>query len=91
MTKKELIEAIQNRETEMYIGTLNDELRFGSDSATCKTSRTAWNSIFKLMIELDIPTDPKPEAYNRISELVVAIYRKNRLLLKEDNQIEPPM
>ena len=68
MTKKEMIEIIQQREAEAFLQLKLDEKMFGVDNKITSRSRTEWAKINGLMEDLEIkPNNLLPENQKAIS------------------------
>ena len=62
MTKKQMIEIIQQKEAELFLTLKVDENMFGTENNITSKSRSDWNIIYTLMGELEIePNSSLPE------------------------------
>ena len=57
MTKKQMIEIIQQREAELFLTLKVDEKLFGMESKVTSKSRSDWSKIYTLMEELEIKSN----------------------------------
>ncbi len=80
MTKKEMIEIIQQREAEAFLQVKVDEAMFGMNSTITTSSRSEWAKINGLMEDLGIkPNNLLPENQKAIS-LIVEKTKKEALI-----------
>ena len=71
MTKKEMIEVVQQKEAKLFLQLKVDESLFGMDSTITSRSRSEWARIHDLMTEMGIkPNNQLPENQSAI-ELIV--------------------
>ncbi len=71
MTKKQMIEVIQQKEAEAFLQIKVDESLFGMDSTITKRSRSEWCKINGLMEDLGIkPDNTLPENQKAIAFIV---------------------
>jgi nitrogenase molybdenum-iron protein alpha/beta subunit len=71
MTKKEMIEVIQQREAELWLNVKVDEKLFGRDHIITSKTRGEWCKIHNLMEELEIkPNNLLPENQKAIEMIV---------------------
>jgi hypothetical protein len=62
MTKKQMIEIIQQREAELFLTLKVDEKLFGTENNITSKSKSEWSKIYSLMGELEIkPNSLLPE------------------------------
>jgi len=57
MTKKQMIEIIQQREAELFLTLKVDEKLFGTENNITSKSRSEWSKIYSLMEELEIKSN----------------------------------
>ena len=74
MKKQDMIKQIQLTEANMFLQCKQDEHTFGSDSPIYKTSRSQWNGVYTLMIELGIQPDYTLDAHNGVMQLMINKY-----------------
>jgi nitrogenase molybdenum-iron protein alpha/beta subunit len=71
MTKKEMIEVIQQREAELWLNVKVDEKLFGRDHIITSKTRGEWCKIHNLMEELEIkPNNLLPESQKAIEMII---------------------
>ena len=74
MTKKQMIEIIQQREAELFLTLKVDEKLFGTENNITSKSRSEWSKIYSLMEELEIKSNnslpENQEAHRMIIERV---------------------
>jgi hypothetical protein len=71
MTKKEMIEIIQQREAEAFLQVKVDEAMFGMNSTITTSSRSEWAKINGLMEDLGIkPNNLLPENQKAIALII---------------------
>jgi hypothetical protein len=80
MTKKQMIEVIQQKEAEAFLQVKVDEAMFGMNSTITTSSRSDWAKINGLMEDLGIkPDNTLPENQKAIS-LIVEKTKKEALI-----------
>jgi hypothetical protein len=71
MTKKEMIEIIQQHDAELFLQLKVDENIFGEDNAITKSSRTRWCGVNDLMEKLGVkPDNTLPENQEAIKLII---------------------
>ena len=59
MTKKNMIQEIQNQEARMYLQYMQAKQHHGEDSSFVRGCRSRWSGVYELMEALGIPQDCK--------------------------------
>jgi hypothetical protein len=70
MTKKEMIQAIQKKEAELFISLQEKQLLFEEDNSVVKRARTKWNAIYTLLKELGLEADVSANVIEKTSAIL---------------------
>jgi len=80
MTKKQMIEVIQQKEAEAFLQLKVDESLFGMDSTITSRSRSDWAKINGLMEDLEIKPDNTLPENQRAIAFIADKVKKEELL-----------
>ena len=71
MTKKQMIEVVQQKEAKLFLQLKVDESLFGMDSTITSRSRSEWARIHDLMTEMEIqPNNSLPENQSAMNLII---------------------
>jgi len=71
MTKKQMIEVVQQKEAELFLQLHVDMKLFGDDHVITSRSRSEWSRIHDLMTEMEIqPNNSLPENQSAIKLII---------------------
>ena len=79
MTKKQMIEVIQQKEAELFLQIKVDESLFGMESTLAARSRSDWAKINNLMEDLGIKPDNTLPENQRAMEFIAEKYKQEAL------------
>lgn len=71
MTKKGMIEVIQQKEAELWLNVKVDEKLFGKDHIITSKSRGEWNKIYSLMEDLEIKSNNLLPENQKATEMII--------------------